>query len=311
MKKKFKFKKRINKKVILLFVIFIFFLIFIFNYKIDILRISKSEIIHNIFKTNNNYCYEDLENEHISKKIYNYIEKNIFNSPVNLLKAELNYNNELSSTTSFVYSENSNNLIYLYSSHQGETYSREYLEEHNLIPDVMMASNMLKDKLEDIGVNSIVETSDILEYMRENNLKHADSYIASRYFLDSAIKKYPQAKLYIDIHRDAVSHDASTTIINNKPCAKVLFVIGLENQNYENNLSVVTKINNIILSKYPTLTRGILKKKGYGVNGIYNQDAAFNVILMEIGGNENNIEEINNTTDLIAEVIGEYLNEKG
>ena len=54
-----------------------------------------------------------------------------------------------------------------------------------------------------------------------------------------------------------------------------------------------------------------MKKKGYGVNGIYNQDLKGNVILIEIGGNENNIEEINNTLDIMALVIGEYLNEKG
>ena len=53
-----------------------------------------------------------------------------------------------------------------------------------------------------------------------------------------------------------------------------------------------------------------MKKQGYGVNGIYNQDLDERVILIEIGGHENNIEEINNTLDLIAEVIGEYLNEE-
>ena len=53
-----------------------------------------------------------------------------------------------------------------------------------------------------------------------------------------------------------------------------------------------------------------MKKEGYGVNGVYNQDLKENVILIEIGGNENNIEEVNNTLDLVAHVIGEYINEK-
>ena len=173
-----------------------------------------------------------------------------------------------------------------------------------------MASNMFKDKLSDIGIKSIVEENDILQYMKKNNLNHSGSYVASRYFLSNAINNYPNIKLYIDLHRDAATHKVSTTIINNKPCAKVMFVIGLENQNYQNNLNIVTRINNIILEKYPSLTRGIMKKKGYGVNGVYNQDLNGNVILIEIGGNENNIEEINNTLDLMAIVIGEYLNEK-
>ena len=169
---------------------------------------------------------------------------------------------------------------------------------------------MLKDKLDQKEIFSIVEENDIPSYMKENNLNHAGSYKASRYFLMYAIKKYPNAELYIDLHRDAATHNISTAEINGKNCAKVLFIIGLENPNYENNLSVVTKINNIILEKFPTLTRGIMKKQGVGVNGIYNQDLSSNVILIEIGGNENNIEEVNNTLDLIAIVIGEYLNEK-
>ena len=225
-----------------------------------------------------------------------------------MLKNELKY--EKKEIISFVYGENKEPLVYIYNSHQGETYSREYLEEHNIIPDILMASHMFKDKLNEIGINSIVEESDIPAYMKEHNLNHAGSYKASRYFLTSALKNYPNAKLYIDLHRDAATHSVSTTTIDNKPCAKILFVIGLENPNYQENLNIVTKLNNIILEKYPSLTRGIMKKQGYGVNGIYNQDLNSNVILLEVGGNENNIEEVNNTLDLITIVIGEYINEK-
>jgi len=311
MRKKFKIKKRFNFKIIVIPIIIIIILILL-NYISKVIRLSVSNkiIIDNVFKTTDNYAYEGMENSHITKDFYIYLKENIFNSPVNLLKSELKYEEEKKEVISFMYGESSGPLIYIYNSHQGETYSREYLEEHNIIPNVLMASLMLKDKLDDIGINSVVEESDILAYMKENNLNHAGSYKASRHFLTHALIDYPSAKLYIDLHRDAASHSASTTVINNKSCAKVLFVIGLENQNYEKNLSIVTEINNIILEKYPSLTRGIMKKQGYGVNGVYNQDLASNVILIEIGGNENNIEEVNNTLDLMAEVIGEYINEK-
>ena len=309
MRKKFKSKKKFNYKKILipLILVFIFIFLYLMSKKIR-LSISNETIIENIFKTTNNYAYEGKEKKHVINKLYNYIKDNTFNNPINLLKNELKY--EKKEIISFVYGESNEPLVYIYNSHQGETYSREYLEEHNIIPDVLMASNILKDKLDDIGINSVVEENDILDYMKKNNLNHAGSYKASRYFLTSALKEYPNAKLYIDLHRDAATHAVSTTTINNKPCAKVLFVIGLENPNYQQNLNIVTKLNNIILEKYPPLTRGIMKKQGYGVNGIYNQDLNGNIILIEIGGNENNIEEVNNTLDLIALVIGEYINEK-
>ena len=135
-----------------------------------------------------------------------------------------------------------------------------------------MASHMLKDKLENIGIKTIVEENDILEYMKLNNLDHSGSYIASRHFLKETINKYPSIKLFIDLHRDAASHSATYTSINQKDYAKILFVIGLEYETYEKNMSLSNKLNTIIEKNYPSLTRGILKKEGYGVNGVYNQD---------------------------------------
>ncbi len=201
--------------------------------------------------------------------------------------------------------------IYIYNSHQGEEYSIKYLEEYNITPNVLMAARMLAEKLNNLNINTIVEESNILDYMHKNNLDHAGSYIASRHFLENTMKKYNSIELYIDLHRDAISHDASYINIDGKDYAKILFVIGLEYDTYQNNLKVVEKINNIINTKYPGLSRGILKKQGYGVNGIYNQDLNANIILIEIGGHENNIDEVNNTLELVADSIKEYLNEKG
>ena len=310
MRKRFKRKRKFKYKIIiyLFCLVFSMYLITFISNKIR-LFIPNDIIIENIFK-NNNYAYKEKENNHITVKLYSHIKENLFNSPVNLLKNELKIE-EPEEKIEFMYAETKLPRIYIYNSHQGETYSMKYLEDYNIVPDVLMASLMLKDKLESININSIVEESDILAYMKENNLNHAGSYKASRTYLEKIIKTYPNMDLYIDLHRDAATHKVSTTTINNKPCAKVLFVIGLENPNYEENLERANKLNNIILEKYPSLTRGIMQKQGYGVNGIYNQDLNPNVILIEIGGNENNIEEINNTLDLIALVIGEYLNEEG
>ena len=45
-----------------------------------------------------------------------------------------------------------NPLIYIYNSHQGETYSMKYLEEYNITPNVLMASRMLSEKLNNVGI---------------------------------------------------------------------------------------------------------------------------------------------------------------
>lgn len=303
MRKRFKTKKRINIRIIIYLILF-FFLIFLSSIYIKRIKFlsSNENFINNLFL--------DINNKRV-QKIVNYIDKNIFNSPIYLLESELNYKKNDNTSTYFAYVEVDKPIVYIYNSHQGENYSMKYLEEYNITPNVLMASKMLSEKLNNLKVNTIVEESNILDYMKKNGLDHAGSYVASRYFLENTMKKYNSIKLYIDLHRDAISHDASYININGKDCAKILFVIGLEYNTYQNNLNVVEKINNIINTKYPNLSRGIMKKQGYGVNGVYNQDLASNVILIEIGGHENNIDEVNNTLDLVADAIKEYLNEKG
>ena len=173
-----------------------------------------------------------------------------------------------------------------------------------------MASYMLQEKLNNINISSIVEVNDITDYLRKNNLDYSKSYEVSRIYLNEIIKKYDSFRLFIDLHRDSAEKYVTTTEIDGKACAKVMFVVGLENPNYKENLNLTEKINNKIKEKYPTLTRGIMQKQGYGVNGVYNQDINSNVILLELGGNNNNIEEVNNTLNILANIIGEIINEK-
>ena len=66
-------------------------------------------------------------------------------------------------------------------------------------------------------------------------------------------------------------------------------------------------LNNLINSKYPGLSRGVLKKSGKNVNGIYNQDLKNNIVLIECGGYQNNIDEVMNTMIALSNIIKIYL----
>lgn len=313
MRRKFKTKRKIRFKKLILLIIVVYLVCVIRNYTLNIKLINSNEkFIYTTLDNSNNYVYTNKKSNNIINKISEYVENNIFNNPIFFLKSQINYNNEKkeSKNVSFLYEKNTLPLVYIYNSHQGENYGMKYLEEYNITPNVLMAANMLKEKLESNNIKTVVEEENILEYMKNNNMSFAKSYQASRVFLEKAINKYKSVKLFIDLHRDSVSNISTTVNIDGKDYAKILFVVGLEHNNYEKNLDVATKLNNIILDKYPSLTRGIMKKKGVGVNGIYNQDLNENVILIELGSNENNIDEINNTLDILKDIIGEYLNEE-
>ena len=99
----------------------------------------------------------------------------------------------------------------------------------------------------------------------------------------------------------------STISINNKNYARVLFVIGQDYKNWEKNYKFASDINNILSNNYNNLSRGIIKKTGKYVNGVYNQDVDTNVILIEVGGSENSIEEVYNTSIAIADTLEKYI----
>ena len=109
------------------------------------------------------------------------------------------------------------------------------------------------------------------------------------------------------MHRDSIPKEKSTVVINNKSCAKIVFVVGNEYDNYEQNLALTNKLNQMIKDKYPTLTRGVLIKGGAGNNGVYNQDLSTKMTLMEMGSDSNTIDEVLNTIELLAPIIGEFV----
>ena len=114
-------------------------------------------------------------------------------------------------------------------------------------------------------------------------------------------------KYFIDFHRDSVSYDKTTIKIGEKSYAKLLFLIGLENPNYQKNLAFTEKLTTLLDEKYPGLSKGIYKKGGVGVNGVYNQDNSEYTILLEVGGPDNKIEEVLNSVNAFSEVFREVI----
>lgn len=198
-------------------------------------------------------------------------------------------------------------FIYIYNSHQLENYNNANLEIYGITPNVLMASYLLKEKLNDLGLPSIVEDTNITEFLSLNNWNYASSYKASRIFMLDKQNTYPSIKYFIDIHRDSVGKNLTTTKINNKSYARILFVVGLEHKNYNKNLDLANNINSLFEKYYPGLSRGVYKKEGPNVNGIYNQDISPNVMLIEVGGVDNNIEEVMNTINAISDVLKKYI----
>ena len=198
-------------------------------------------------------------------------------------------------------------VVYIYNTHESEEYKLDYKYEYSIIPNVKLASYVLQEKLGNLGVNSIVETSSIKEILNQNNWIYKNSYKASRILLEKNYQETKSLEYFIDIHRDSSTYEKTIIEYNGLKYARILFVIGLEHNNYQYNLDLASKLNAMLDNKIPGISRGISKKEGLGVNGIYNQDFSNNCILIEIGGIENNIYEVSNTINILGEVLASYI----
>lgn len=216
----------------------------------------------------------------------------------NIIKAE---------KTEPVLNSDTASLIYLYNTHQTEEYSEKELVEYSIRPTVMVADYIIQDILNKNNYKTIVEERKIKDILNQNAWNYSSSYKASRILLEDIKLNNPSLKYFIDIHRDSLTKDKTTTTISDKSYAKILFVIGLENNNYEKNLKFTEEINTCLNQNYPTLSKGIYKKQGAGVNGIYNQDFSPYTILVEIGGYENTINEIMNSSNAFSICLMEVI----
>ena len=305
MKKKFISKRRKHKKLKFKFLLFL--LLFILSIYKSFRYLLKSNI-----KIDNKEFVElllanNIEENKITKFIGS-INKNY--KPVNLLST--NYY-ELVDTKKKKVNVNSNSnsnslpLIYIYNSHQTEEYLPSNFIESEIKPTVMMADYIMEDIFNKNNFNTIVEERSIKQKLNENNWKYYKSYDASRIYIDDTKTNNPSIKYFIDVHRDSLKRDKTTVEINGKSYAKTIFLIGLENANYNENLEFTTKINDKLNEKYPNLSKGIYKKGGEGVNGVYNQDNSKYTILLEIGGPENNTTEVLNSTLAFADCFMEVI----
>lgn len=336
LRKQFRSKKRKNKhiwfKFLVLFLLFFFLYQWIIGLFLNLkLADNNEDFILALLKDSNHHLLYEKSNNNIANQFFKTISNIDLKKPISILETVFGYemNHEiiveepivdpglqdnddyLEDPSVYIKDPNPTEvqdpIVYIYNTHQLEGYSATNFEEYNITPNVLMASYLLKEKLNKIGIPTIVETSNITDFLNLNNWNYSYSYQASKFFITDTLNQYPNLKLLIDLHRDAIPKAASTTTINGKNYAKVLFVVGMEHENANANLELANLLSNKIKEKYPTLSRGVMTKEGKGVNGIYNQNLSPNSVLIECGGNENSIDEVMNTIEALSVIIKEYL----
>jgi len=196
--------------------------------------------------------------------------------------------------------------ILIYHSHTSEGYRPKDSHTRDNNYNVCKVGDIIANELREKYKINVIHDKTI------HDKSYIKSYYNSRETVKKYLKKYNDFDIIIDIHRDEIEYKRLVTgEVNGKPVAKYMFVLATGNPHYSKNRALVNKLIAISDKLYPGLLRDIKVYDKYK-RGItyFNQDLSNNAILMEVGGNSNNIDEAKNSAVFIAKILAEYIYNK-
>ena len=138
-----------------------------------------------------------------------------------------------------------------------------------------------------------------------------DAYSVALPDIEKVLEENPQIQVVIDLHRDAMDENTRlVTEIDGRPTARFMFFNGLSrtkktgnisylyNENLDSNLAFSFQLQKVALEYYPGLTRKIYLK-AYR----YNMHLRPRNLLIELGAQNNTVEEVMNACDPIAHIL--------
>lgn len=200
--------------------------------------------------------------------------------------------------------------VFIYHSHTTESYKPSDQNNSDPTKNVVAVGDIIQNELENnYGIATIHDKT------IHTAAVYNEAYARSGETVNKYLSKYKDFKLIIDLHRDAsvVSNPKPVSVtLNNKSLARVEFVIGTANKNYQQNLSLTRKLINISQGLFPGLVRmGSPNDNGvYYWHSYFNQNKSANATLLEVGNEINTLDEAKTTGYYIARIIAEYINGK-
>ena len=184
--------------------------------------------------------------------------------------------------------------IYIYSTHQKEAYKDK--------SNVKEASIVLKDKLIEYGYDVIVENRDFPKLLNDLGYDYSQSYLISRSAIQDALIKHEGFDLIIDFHRDSIPRNTATIQSNDKVYAKMMVVLGGLSSHFDANYKLAKTLSDKSNQLEKGIMKNILVREDY-----YNQDLSKNMLLIEVGSDENYYSEVLNSIEILSKAIYEIV----
>lgn len=208
---------------------------------------------------------------------------------------------------SFTIKDTDEPQVLIYHTHTTESFEptvRKYLDgtfnyrTTDETKNMVMVGNAIQAELEAAGIG-VIHVTTIHDYPSYNG-----SYGRSRESILPVLEQYPEIKVALDIHRDAISGENFAaqpyTVVDGKEAAQIMIISGcddgtLDMPDYMKNFHFACALQQQLESDYSGLTRPILFDYRH-----YNQDLTTGSLLIEVGSHGNTLEQVQYSGQLIG-----------
>ena len=197
--------------------------------------------------------------------------------------------------------------ILIYHTHTTECYLKSLSDPNNSKYDSHSADNTKTVVRVGHELDTVLTGQfgfNVIQNTTVHDYNYNESYNNSSVTVRNELKGNPGIKLTIDLHRDAGGTEKFRVVQNVKGenCAKVMFVVGSDentpNPNWEDNL----RLSVIIAEKLEHIAPGLVRYISIRSDR-YNEHIAPNGLLIEFGGDGNTIDDANASAKYVAQAI--------
>jgi len=136
-----------------------------------------------------------------------------------------------------------------------------------------------------------------------HDLPRSTAYQIALPTIKALLAANPDAELVIDLHRDGVTRNVSTTQLDGKEVGRVLFVVGSRHLNWQQNYQKAMFLHQRLEELAPGISRGVRERPL-----VYNQHIHQGSLLIEVGGHENSLVEALRTIPQLARALADLYN---
>lgn len=191
--------------------------------------------------------------------------------------------------------------VLIYHTHATESYLPASAGNYHTTKEkntVREAGMVLENTLEEAGIGVVHDKT------LHDNPSYDQSYSRSFETVKALLKQYPSIECIVDLHRDATAGDVKGPVetVDGKTVAAYSYVLSNTSPTYEDNQMFLHELNSVAQSDYGGYTGRILERPYW-----YNQELLGKSVLVEMGNNRNNIQDVLACAEVFGEILAKAL----